>query len=99
MKKCLTMLTGKAVRCKPPDPSDWMAALNRSLSVRRPKGRNNQRLARLYNDSVIALDVLYEAASQGSSACEEALRDLADRLVRAAGNTRRLLDAAPKPRQ
>jgi len=39
----------------------------------------------IYNNAAIALDVLWEAAAAGSHAATEALRDLAERAVRLAG--------------
>jgi len=49
-------------------------------------------LARYYNDVVIALDQLYDEAMHGSTAAEELLREAADNLVRAAGETRPLCE-------
>ena len=40
---------------------------------------------RYYNDAVIALDQLFEAAIGGSGAAQEMLRSLADQLLDAAG--------------
>ncbi len=50
------------------------------------------------NDAIEAVKQLCLAAAEGSTVSDEALRDLADRLVRAAGNARRLLDTSPKGR-
>jgi predicted NBD/HSP70 family sugar kinase len=40
---------------------------------------------RYYNDAVIALDQLFEAAAGGNHAAQEMLRSLADQLLDAAG--------------
>ncbi len=54
-------------------------------------------ILRYANDAIEAVKELCLGAAEGSTASEESLRDLADRLIRAAGNARRVLDVAPKP--
>lgn len=53
---------------------------------------------RYYNDAVIALDHLYEAAVGGSAAAQEMLRCLADRLLDAAGKIKNTA-AQSRPKQ
>jgi hypothetical protein len=48
-------------------------------------GPNDPNILDWYNDALIALDELYEAAMSGSGAAREKLRSLADNLIEAAG--------------
>jgi hypothetical protein len=51
----------------------------------RPAQREDVELARLYNCSAAALNILYEAAAGGSYAAREKLHQIADLLIQAAG--------------
>lgn len=53
-------------------------------------------ILRYANDAIEGVRQLCLTAAQGSTASEEQLREIADRVVRAAGNTRRTLDARSK---
>jgi hypothetical protein len=50
-----------------------------------PKQSDDIELARLYNCSATALNILYEAAAGGSSPAREKLHQVADTLIQAAG--------------
>lgn len=80
----------------------WLDIYSEGIKLGVPAGKamtqRDALILRYGNDAIEAIKELCLGAAEGSTASEEALRDLADRLVRAAGNTRRLLDAAPKPR-
>jgi len=54
--------------------------------------KNDTRPARHYSDVLIGVDELYEAAIAGSHPATEKLRQVADMLVRAAGDVRRFLN-------
>jgi hypothetical protein len=51
----------------------------------KPDGSDDVELARLYNCSATALNILYEAAVGGSHAAREDLHQVADTLIQAAG--------------
>ena len=51
----------------------------------KPEQSDDVELARLYNCSATALNILYEAAAGGSSAAREKLHQVANTLIQAAG--------------
>lgn len=50
-----------------------------------PGASHDAAVRRLYNDALIALEILYEAATAGSLAAAEKLHSLSDQLIEAAG--------------
>lgn len=59
----------------------------------RPMTSRETLLIRYINDSVMALRELSLSAADGSTASEKILKDVADKLIKATGDTRRAREA------
>lgn len=64
-------------------------------SSQKPMTARETMMLRYINDSIMALRELCLAAAEGSTASEEMLRHVADNLIRAAGDARRIRESRP----